>query len=46
MASKRLLWEHIRSLFSTYRLDAMRELFAAPSYGFEKSRPILTIPIS
>jgi hypothetical protein len=43
MGSKRLLWERIRSLFYTYRLDSMRELFAAPSYGFETSRPILTI---
>jgi len=46
MGSKRLLWERIRSLFYTYRLDSMRELFAAPSYGFEKSRPILTINTS
>ena len=46
MGSKRLLWERIRALFSPYRLDAMRELLAAPSYGFEKSRPILTIHTS
>ena len=46
MGSKRLLWERIRSLFYTYRLDSMRELVAAPSYGFEKSRRILTINTS
>jgi hypothetical protein len=46
MGSKRLLWERMRSLFYTYRLDSMRELFAALLYGFEKSRPILTINTS
>jgi hypothetical protein len=40
--SKRLLWERLRSLFSTYRLDSMRELFEALVYGFEQSRPLLT----
>src|SRR5262245_38688743 len=30
----------------TYRLDSMRELFEALFYGFEKSRPLLTIDTS
>jgi hypothetical protein len=46
MGSKRLLWECIRLLLSMYRLDSIRALFAALFYGFEKSRPILTIDIS
>jgi len=46
MGSKRLLWERMRALFYTYRLDAMRELFEALCYGFEKSRPILSIDTS
>jgi hypothetical protein len=44
--SKRLWWERIRALFSPYRLDALRELLAAPSYGFETSRSILTMHTS
>jgi hypothetical protein len=40
--SKRLLWERLRSLCSTSRLDSMRELFEALVYGFEQSRPLLT----
>jgi Transposase DDE domain len=46
LGSKRLLWERMRSLFYTYRLDSMRALFEALFYGFEKSRPILTIDTS
>jgi hypothetical protein len=44
--SKRWLWARMRALFYTYRLDAMRELFAALFDGFEKSRPILRIDTS
>jgi hypothetical protein len=46
LGSKRLLWERMRALFYTYRLDSMRELFEALFYGFEKSRPILRIDTS
>ena len=46
LGSKRLLWERMRALFYTYRLDSMRELFKALLYDFEKSRPILTIDTS
>jgi len=46
LGSKRLLWERMRSLFYTYRLDSMRELFEALLYGFEKAHPILTIDTS
>jgi hypothetical protein len=46
MGSKRLVGERMRALFSTYRLDAMREVLAALWYGFEKSRPLLTINTS
>jgi hypothetical protein len=46
LGSKRLLWERMRALFYTYQLDAMRALFEALLYGFEKSRPILSIDSS
>jgi len=46
LGSKRLLWERLRSLFYTYHLDSMRELFEALLYGFERVRPILTIDTS
>jgi Transposase DDE domain len=46
LGSKRLLWERMRSLFYTYRLDSMRELFEALLSGFEKAHPILTIDTS
>jgi hypothetical protein len=46
LGSKRLLWERMRSLFYTYRLHSMRELFEALFYGFVKSRPIFTIDTS
>jgi hypothetical protein len=46
MGSKRLLWERMRALFYTYRLDSMRELFETLFYGVEKSRPILGIDTS
>src|SRR5919205_4679732 len=39
LGSKRLLWERMRSLFYTYRLESMRELFEALFYGLEKPRP-------
>jgi Transposase DDE domain len=41
LGSKRLLWERMRALFYTYRLESMRELLEALFYGCEKSRPIL-----
>jgi hypothetical protein len=46
LGSKRLLWERMRSLFYTYRLDSMRELLEALWYGFEKTRLILTLDTS
>ena len=46
LGSKRLLWERLRSLFYTYHLDSMRELFEALLYGCERVRPILTIDTS
>jgi hypothetical protein len=46
LGSKRLLWERMRALFYTYQLDSMRALFEALLYGFEKSRPILSIDSS
>jgi len=46
LGSKRLLWERMRSLFYTYHLHSMRELFEALFYGFEKARPRLTIDTS
>ena len=46
LGSKRLLWERMRALFYTYQLDSMRALFEALFYGFEKSRPILSIDSS
>ena len=46
LGSKRLLWERLRSLFYTYHLDSMRELFVARLHGFEKARPILLLDTS
>jgi hypothetical protein len=46
LGSKRLVWERMRSLFYTYRLDSMRELLEALWYGFEKTRPILPLDTS
>jgi hypothetical protein len=46
LGSKRLLWERMRSLFYTYHLDSMRELFVALLHGFEKAHPILLINTS
>ena len=36
----------MRALFYDYRLDSMRALFEALFYGFEKSRPLLSIDSS
>jgi len=46
LGSKRLLWERMRALFYDYRLDAMRALLEALFYGFEKSRPVLSLDSS
>jgi hypothetical protein len=46
LGSKRLLWERMRSLFYTYHLDSMRELFVALLHGFEKAHPILLLNTS
>ena len=46
LGSKRLMWERMRALFYDYRLESMRELFAALWYGIEKHRPLLTIDTS
>ncbi len=46
MGSKRLLWERMRALFYTYRLDSMREVWAVLLYGFEKSPPVVYLDTS
>ena len=46
LGSKRLLWERMRALFYPYQLDSMRALLEALFYGFETSRPILSIDSS
>ena len=46
LGSKRLLWERMRALFYTYQLESMRALLEALFYGFEKSRPILSLDSS
>jgi hypothetical protein len=46
LGSKRLLWERMRALFYTYRLDSMRELLEALFYGLEPPRPVLRIDTS
>jgi hypothetical protein len=46
LGSKRLRWERMRALFYPYHLDSMRTLFEALFYGFEKSRPLLSIDSS
>jgi hypothetical protein len=43
LGSKRLLWERMRALFYDYALTSMRQLFEALLYGFQKSRPLVTI---
>jgi hypothetical protein len=43
LGRKRLLWERMRALFSTYALTSMRQLFAALMYGFKRSSPLVTI---
>jgi hypothetical protein len=46
LGSKRLLWERMRALFYTYRLDSMHELFAALLYGWERPHPIFATDTS
>jgi hypothetical protein len=46
LGSKRLLWERIRALFYSYRLESMRELLEALFYGYERHRPILSMDTS
>ena len=46
LGSKRLLWERMRALFYDYAFTSMRQLFEALWYGFEKSRPVLTLDTS
>lgn len=46
LGSKRLVWERMRAFFYAYRLDAMRAFFAALLYGFETSRPLLSLDSS
>jgi hypothetical protein len=41
LGSKRLLWERMRALFYSYHLEAMRELWEALWYGYERQRPLL-----
>jgi hypothetical protein len=40
LGSKRLLWERMRALFSTYALASMRQLFEALLYGLKKPTPV------
>jgi hypothetical protein len=44
--SKRLLWEKMRALFSTYALASMAHLFQALLYGLKKPAPILDVDSS
>src|SRR5215831_2118906 len=46
LGSKRLLWERMRAVFYTYRLESMQELFEALFYGLEKPRPSLCLDSS
>jgi hypothetical protein len=46
LGSKRLLWECLRSLFSTYALESMRQLLEALLYGWKRPKPILAIDSS
>jgi hypothetical protein len=46
LGSKRLLWERMRALFYDYALTSMRQLFEALLYGFQKSRPLVTLDSS
>ena len=46
LGSKRLVWERMRALFYDYRLDSMHALVEARLYGFEKSRPLLSLDAS
>lgn len=46
LGSTRRWWERMRALCSPYRLDAMRALFVALLYGWEKPHPLLTTETS
>jgi len=46
LGSKRLLWERMRALFSTYALESMHELWEALWYGYERHRPRLSTDTS
>ena len=41
LGSKRLVWERMRALFSSYALESMHELWEALWYGYERHRPLL-----
>jgi hypothetical protein len=41
LGSKRLLWDRMRCLFSSFVFDSMRELFEALLAGIDKQRPVL-----
>jgi hypothetical protein len=43
LGSKRQLWESMRSLFYTYALQSMRQLFEALFYGLKRPPPIFVI---
>ena len=43
LGSKRQLWESLRSLFYTYELQSMRQLFEALFYGLKRPQPIFVI---
>ncbi len=46
LGSKRLLWERMRALFSTYALTSMRQLFEALLYGFKRSSLLMPMDSS
>jgi hypothetical protein len=46
LGSKRRLWERMRSLFYTYELESMRQLFEALFYGWKRLKPIFAIDSS
>ena len=46
LGSKRLLWERMRALFSSYARASMHELWEALWYGYERHRPLLSTDTS
>jgi hypothetical protein len=46
LGSKRLVWERMRALCSSYSLKSMHELWEALWYGYERHRPLLSTDTS